>query len=746
MAHAIGLLFLTLLPAPLRSGLQDRAGIPLPEPPRPLVAPDIADMTVSAARRAVDGYAMRVSMQIESLARSGRGGDADKLEALLDDCQDQLDRGDISSATKRLDTFTALLRRSFNELYGPRALGAFAAVLLSHAAGEQGVAGIADREEFEKLSYRGNGLHMEPHLRGIESVKFYIQRSGDGPARIRFLNTVTFRSHKTLMRALGIVAEHGSTDDGYMLGAICYRPLLAASDGSRGLYTFEFGPNDAYEFDLIRAAYELLQTHAPVLRGRLAYCPVSRAAEIYEQEKNQFKDAAIPVFQADDAFREIAFLPLNNGVAYGRLRLMRSGDYPTPRDVVLCPALPGEMPRVAGIITAVRQTPLSHVNLRAVQDQVPNAYVRGATEEPGITRLLDRYVRYKVTDSGFEIREATSEEVLAQFEAMRPRNRQRPQREMQVRRIKPLQEVRFEDWKSVGVKAANVAVLRTLGFPEGTVPKGFSVPFSFYDSFMRANGLYQAAETMALTPGFETDTDVRIRALTKLRQRIRNGVWPEWARTQLVELQRSFPPGTQIRCRSSTNNEDLPGFSGAGLYDSYTHRDPERPIGDTIRKVYASLWNFRAFEERVFHRIDHEATAMGVLVHPNYSDEQANGVAVTNDVLYQSPHRRYYVNVQIGEDLVTNPATDSVPEEWLLSPAETDQDSLVNTSNRVKDGARVLSEKHRDELRSSLGRIHRKFKRLYGHSRAAGEFAMEIEFKITAEGQLAIKQARPWLY
>ena len=27
----------------------------------------------------------------------------------------------------------------------------------------------------------------------------------------------------------------------------------------------------------------------------------------------------------------------------------------------------------------------------------------------------------------------------------------------------------------------------------------------------------------------------------------------------------AFPVGTAVRCRSSTNNEDLPGFSGAGL-------------------------------------------------------------------------------------------------------------------------------------------------------------------------------------
>ncbi len=56
---------------------------------------------------------------------------------------------------------------------------------------------------------------------------------------------------------------------------------------------------------------------------------------------------------------------------------------------------------------------------------------------------------------------------------------------------------------------------------------------------------------------------------------------------------------------------------------------------------------------------------MGILVHPSYQDELANGVAVTFDPLSVN-YDRYYVNTQLGEDLVTNPEAHSTPEELLL--------------------------------------------------------------------------------
>ena len=190
-----------------------------------------------------------------------------------------------------------------------------------------------------------------------------------------------------------------------------------------------------------------------------------------------------------------------------------------------------------------------------------------------------------------------------------------------------------------------------------------------------------------------------------------------------------FPPDTSIRCRSSTNNEDLPGFSGAGLYSSKTQHPDEGHLSKCIKQVFASTWNFRAFDERQFYRIDHLSTAMGVLLHPNYLDELANGVGVTTDPIYQTVDT-YYLNTQIGEDLVTNPDALSIPEEILLmSPENTSGvDFLVRASNLVANGEQIMSDQQLDQLRSHLYTIHNEFRVLY-NATADPDFAMAHALK-----------------
>jgi hypothetical protein len=636
---------------------------------------------------------------------------------------------------------------------------------------KDGTNAIPDFQTYQKLSYQGPEVMVDVGLKGVEFVKYQIEAVETDKPIMYFINTNTHRGHPMFMREVGITrlgrggpgrggpgrggpgrggpgrGEPGRESTALvsqMRGVLAYRPFLMAPNGEPGLFTIEYEPNDSYEYKHVKMSIDMLGKLAPFTKGKIAYYPLPRAKAQYERDKELYDKANIPSFFPEDVYKDIVFLPLNAAEGYGRLRLMKSDERPGPRDVVLYPTLPNEMPRVAGIITAVRQTPLSHVNLRAIQDGVPNAFLKGATTQKSITRLLGKYVFYKVSPGGYELKEASSKDVDKHFAKIRPTKTQTPVRDLQSQEIRALDDVNFKDSKSVGVKAANLAALRRLGFPEETVPDGFAVPFWFYDEFMKHNGFYAKAKAMMADPTFSEDTDKRIKALKKFRQQIGAGEMPPSLGAALAKVQETFGE-RPIRCRSSTNNEDLPGFSGAGLYGSYTHRKAEGHISKSIQQVYASLWNFRAFEERDFYRIDHATTAMGALLHHNFENEQANGVAVSDDILYQSGSK-YYVNTQVGEDLVTNPNADSIPEEMLLSPISSRDDTLITFSNQVEGKKGILSRAHTDQIRKHLGRIKRKFRRHYGHKRSQGKFAMEIEFKVTADGDLVIKQARPWVY
>ena len=571
---------------------------------------------------------------------------------------------------------------------------------------------------------------------GNRQGKFVVAGLGTDRPSVYFMNVNTHPHHSIFVDLVDL--EWNEVLD----GSLVYDPDLTVS-GGRGAHYFWMDAED-YTFDVISQVFALLAASMPLIDQDLVLFVPNFVLASVQPALTELRESRIDLVFNDDIFSEVNFLALNPGVSFGRLRSLEPDDRPHPRDIVLYEALPNELPRVAGIVSTVPQTPLSHVNLRAKQDHVPNAFIRNALDKYTVTSLLGDYVRYEVADNSWSVRAATPAEVDAHHASRRPAAVQVPQRDLSVTTIKPLSQVGFSDWDAFGVKAANVAVLRTLGFPQGTVPDGFAVPFYFYDEFMKANSLYNDIDEMLADDDFQNDFDEQADKLKKLRKKIKAADTPQFIIDALTAMHATYPEGQSLRYRSSTNNEDLPGFNGAGLYDSQTQKPDETTedgIDKSLKQAFASLWNFRAFTEREFHRIDHKAAAMGVLVHPNYTDELANGVAVSFNPVHDDS--RYYVNTQLGEDLVTNPQAHSVPEELLLSSGG--RYVVLGTSNLVPTGQLLMSADQINQLRRHLRTIHDRFKQLYRP--ASGEpFAMEIEFKITSADKLAIKQARPWVF
>ena len=593
-----------------------------------------------------------------------------------------------------------------------------------------GALAIPNQQTFETFANRGF----------VKFVVFDIDTDRPG---LYFLNTKTYHGHSAFLAAIGL----GGIREGMRAGTIAYNPELIAPNGIPGVYYYSVSLqlHPQYRFEPATVFHTLLAASVPLLKDNLAL-HIQNGELLYGQSSLALlRESRIPLVFDEDIHAGTNFVALNPAEGYGLLRVLGPGQRPNPRDVVLYATLPNELPRVAGIITTVPQAPLSHVNLRAVQDGVPNAFIRNALDDDDIAALVGSYVHYTVIKHRYTIRAATRTEVDDHHAASRPAATQTPQRDLTVTTIKPLSQIGFDDWNAFGVKAANLAELRKLGLPSGTVPDGFAIPFYFYDEFMKHNDFYTRIRAMLADSNFQGDiNNAQEKQLKELRDAIEEAETPQWIIDALVEMNEGFASGINRRYRSSTNNEDLPGFNGAGLYDSKSQKpsEDEDDLAKSLKEVYASLWNFRAFIERDFHRVDHLKAAMGILVHPSYQDELVNGVAVSFDPV-TGRAGSYYVNSQLGEDLVTNPDAHSVPEEVLLRSLNSF--TILRTSNQLPPGELLMSRDQLDQLRRSLTTIDNHFEGLYNP--AAGQpFAIEIEFKITSDDILAIKQARPWVF
>lgn len=592
----------------------------------------------------------------------------------------------------------------------------------------------------------------------MSEVKFLVTDVMTDSPRLYFLNSSSYKYHwKFYSNALGwnmdLLSFNTRTYTDFnrrlIAGSIVRYHSYSSDLYPDGVYSVEFWPSDPIHAHEAALVLNLLETGMPFASEMLVYHPTGETqVRIYREELTDFEGYGVNTVSTHQLYEGVSYSALNTGVACGILRSGNSSGTWSSGDIVVFETIPNDISHVAGVITTVPQTPLSHINLKARQNGTPNAFIENFTETPDYTSMLGHYVRLTVLPGNYRIEAIPFSEAAEWLESVRPESVTVLVSDLSENRILSLSDLRHSNSVFCGAKAANLGELSRC-LPSGSVPQGYAIPFAYYHEFMEYNNLYALVDSLTAGEAFSRSVEARDEILSEIRRSVREGELPPWMMDSLDEMASQFEPETSLRCRSSTNNEDLPGFNGAGLYESYTHHGYEGHISETVKQVWAGMWTYRAYEEREFHRIEHVSASMGVVVHPSFRNEAANGVAVTQNI-FNPFITGYYVNVQAGDDMVTNPEPESIPEEFIitrqyLTGVWQTEVQYIGSSNRTDGDERVLTEEQISMLEEYLEDIHRHFARVYGAGSDDPDFAMEIEFKITAAGELVVKQARPWV-
>ena len=244
-------------------------------------------------------------------------------------------------------------------------------------------------------------------------VKFMILDTNSDHPSLYFINSKTHSRHLSFLKSIGLESKPPHS----ISGTVIFYPDLRAPSGSMGVYPYDLGLRNYHKFNTIDLAHTLLSASMALLDNNLAHHVANPELAYYQQLSDSFDASRVEAIFDQEIFGETSFADLNEGQGYGLLRVMELDERPNPRDVVIYEALPNDLPLVAGIITTVPQTPLSHVNLRAVQGGIPNIFLRYALSvHTGIPGLIGKHVHFEVYPDGYSIREATLDEVNAHYE------------------------------------------------------------------------------------------------------------------------------------------------------------------------------------------------------------------------------------------------------------------------------------------------------------------------------------------
>ncbi|MEU8996289.1 PEP/pyruvate-binding domain-containing protein [Streptomyces caniferus] len=507
-----------------------------------------------------------------------------------------------------------------------------------------------------------------------------------------------------------------------------------------------------------------------------------------EHELAAISDVHVPRILGHELFGNRTRTPLNLGEAVGRLRYFRTPEEYTAAaaglgwsDIVAMASLPDDVPRVAGFINTAPGTPLSHTNVLASGWGIPNAIVRDLDRLVAADDLDDAWIRYRVQDDEITLVPLAHAPALDAPAWHQQRIRMEPPLLEDVPALF-LHRLRRADQDRYGTKAANLGELHhvldsrsadlttfygqprpprsdlyghlaaRLGTPDasgaelrdlaadfvaGTIaaPDGIALPFALQHRFLTSSPAVQQG-LGKLKMALELDAlDVLDALCLHLQQLIRNTPMPDEVTRQITQALPDGPDaGRRLVVRSSSNAEDLPGFSAAGVYDSVSTVHGADELLDAVRQVWASLLSPRSVRLRHQAGISLDDTYMGVIIQ-QYVPADLGGVLVTCNPTRRTDFRNVYVNCSPGSPETVVDGT-TLPLQYLY--------------NTVEGGGRTvaLGSSGKDlpvGTRDKLARLALTGRLLQSHfSEGDVDHPLDIEWLMTDQGDFRLVQIRPY--
>ncbi len=590
---------------------------------------------------------------------------------------------------------------------------------------------INEPEDFDRMArvYHQGTPYALPH------AMFVIDRRAKN--KIYYVNSQKYRFHKDFLLANYLVARGADVfepiyiqqDRRFIVGTIAWQKPVEK-------FTFELYEGDLAGADLIKLAYDTINK---TFFEEVAFKPNS----IRQDEASE--TLGINRISADEIQKNQEYLALNTGKAVGRIHIIDKLDDTVEigdNEILILKELPISLPQVRGIIVAKPSTPLSHVNILAKGWGVPNVYIKDADK---LFKEFDTFwvsLDAKLTD--YDLKRADIEELKQNTttgESVAPSN-------LTVTKIASLREMRKKDSLIYGSKSANLGEMINVKIPGVIVPAGFTVPFYWYDKFMEDNGFDQTVDALLDDNDFVHNPRIRRKKLEEFRQKIQNGNFDEKLKTEIIKKWKTELKGQGVFVRSSSNAEDLPNFSGAGLYSSVANVKTEEKIVEAVKTVWASLWNFEAYEARVRNYVNQHTVYMSALIQVGINMD-SGGVMFTKDPFDPENKNAVYIAAVWGHN---DPITGNkfVPEQLLFNPKSNAVQvlTLSQQDNVLKFGAdgdlikttaivrrRVLTDRNVRELVKTAMTV----KRIFG-----GKKEQDIEWGFM-NGKIYVLQARPYI-